>query len=424
MKQRYKALRGTKDILPDESVRWQFLEATVRRVFARYGFREMRTPILEATELFARSVGASTEIVSKEMYRLSTGDESVCLRPEGTASVVRAFVEQTLNRQVGTGYPERYFYIGPMFRYERPQKGRQRQFHQFGVEVLGSAEPLVDAETIEMADALLRGLGLTDQQLAINSLGDATCRPAYLEELRGWLEERADELCADCNRRVGENPLRVFDCKVAADQRLLSEAPTILDRLCEPCDRHFAEVRRILDLYELAYRVDPRIVRGLDYYQRTVFEVVSPGLGAQNALLGGGRYDGLVEELGGPAVPGFGFAAGMERILLVLPAERLPEQGVDLALIALGQEGWEAAIALARRLRGAGVGCVMPTIERPMGAQLRRADKAGARFALFAGKDELAAGEFGLKDLRSGDQLTVKEAEIPRRLKEGGRKDE
>jgi histidyl-tRNA synthetase len=418
VKKHYKALRGTRDILPDEVNRWQFLERSARTVFARYGFREIRTPIFEATELFARSVGETSDIVRKEMYTLDRGGDSMTLRPENTASVVRAVVEHALHRAIAAGYPERYYYIGPMFRHERPQKGRQRQFHQIGVEVIGAAEPLVDAETIEMVDVFLETLGIAERELVISSVGDAACRPRFREELRDWLEPRLGELCQDCRRRFEENPLRVFDCKVEADRRFLAGAPVLLDFLCDPCTTHFAEVRRRLDSYGINYRVEPRLVRGLDYYERTVFEVISGKLGAQNAILGGGRYDRLVEELGGPSIPGLGFAMGMERTILLLPEERVPAGEVDVALIALGREGWEAGVEMVRRLRAAGLGVLSPVTERPMGAQLKRADKAGARFAVFVGSEEIAAGRFGFKDLSTGVQESLDESTILTRIGE------
>ena len=400
----YRAVRGTRDILPDEAPRWQLVEATVREHLHRYGFREIRTPVLEATELFARGVGGSTDIVRKEMYTFAAGEESVTLRPENTASVVRAFVEHSLHRTATQEYPERLYYIGPMFRHERPQKGRQRQFHQIGVEVLGSAAPLADAETLQMLWSWLGRLQIGGLQLVLNSVGDETCRPAFREALRAWLAPRLPQLCADCNRRYAENPLRVFDCKVEADRALLAEAPTLLDLLCEPCRVHFQAVQDLLRGFELPFTVDARMVRGLDYYQRTVFEVTSSALGAQNAVLGGGRYDGLVAELGGPAVPGFGFALGIERLLLLLPEGQGTAPPLDLAVIALGPEGFAAAIGLTRRLREGGVSALMPLAERPLGAQIKRAERQGARFALFVGKDEVAEGRYGLKDLQTGEQ--------------------
>ncbi len=408
---RYQAMRGTHDILPDEVASWRRLEEATHAVLARYGFREIRTPLFESTELFARSVGDSTDIVRKEMYTFKTGDESVTLRPENTAPVVRAVVEHALHRTIASGFPERLYYLGPMFRYERPQKGRQRQFHQIGAEVLGAPEPLADAETIEMVASLLDELRISDRELRLNSVGDATCRPRFREALTGWLAPRLPSMCDDCKRRAVENPLRVFDCKVEADQALLRDAPRVVDHLCEGCSGHFSAVREALDAFGIPYVLDPRLVRGLDYYVRTVFEVVSKGLGSQNALLGGGRYDGLVEELGGPPIPGFGFAAGMERLVMTMgEGPRAP--AVDVILVGLGDEGFRASIPLARTLRGRGVRVAMPLTERPMGAQLKRAERVGARYALFVGGDELARHRFGLKNLESGEQIEVDEAGI------------
>lgn len=426
---RYQALRGTKDILPDEVELWQKLEDACRRIFHRYGFREIRTPIFEATDLFARSVGDGTDIVRKEMYTFSAGDESVTLRPENTAPVVRAFVEHAMHRRIAHGFPERLYYLGPMFRYERPQKGRQRQFHQFGVEVLGGAEPQIDAETIEMVGSLLDELGVSHRSLHVNSVGDGDTRHRYRLALTSWLQPRLPAMCEDCRRRAVENPLRVFDCKVDADRTTLEQAPKALDFLSVEAGEHFAAVCSALDDYAIAYVVDPRLVRGLDYYQRTVFEITAGGLGAQNAIVGGGRYDGLVEQLGGPAVPGFGFAAGMERVIMAMregagigdgrPAA--PE--TDLAIIALGAAGFSKAGILARALRRQGLSVSVPTIERSLGAQMKRLERSGPRFALFVGEGEIARGRFGLKDLATGEQVEVDEAGIRAAVREGRRSD-
>ena len=418
MKPRYHAPRGTRDILPDEVDRWQFVERTAREIFERYGFRELRSPLLESTELFARTVGESTDIVRKEMYTFERGEESFSLRPENTAPVVRAFVEHSLYRTVSASFPGRYYYMGPMFRYERPQKARQRQFHQIGAEVLGTLEPVADAETLEMLWIFLNELGVSDRELILSSVGDPECRPRFRESLVSWLKPRLEKLCGDCRRRYTENPLRVFDCKVEADRRLLAEAPKMLEHLCQGCAGHFEQVRRALDRFEIPYRLEPNVVRGLDYYQRTVFEVVASGLGAQNAVLGGGRYDGLVEALGGPPVPGFGFAIGSERLLLVMPQDRGRRAATDLVLIALGKKGWEASVELVRRLRRAGVRAIMPLVERPMGAQLKRADRMRARYALFVGASEVEAGRYGLKDLSTGEQVPVDEEELLTRFGE------
>jgi histidyl-tRNA synthetase len=409
---RYQALRGTRDILPDEVGAWQRLERATHEIFARYGFREIRTPIFESTELFARSVGASTDIVRKEMYTFGAGDESVTLRPENTAPVVRAFVEHAMHRTIAAGFPERLYYMGPMFRYERPQKGRQRQFHQIGAEVLGGAEPQVDAETIEMLWALLDAVGISQRELRVNSVGDAATRAEYRAALVAWLSPHLPRMCDDCRRRAVENPLRVFDCKVDADRRLLEDAPRIVDRLSPDSAAHFDAVRKALDAYGIPYVIDSRLVRGLDYYERTVFEVIAPGLGAQNALLGGGRYDGLVEELGGPAVPGFGFAAGMERFVLAMGESAHRGSETDLLIVGLGDAGFRASIGLARTLRAKGLSVALPTIERPLGAQMKRAERLGARFALFVGEGELASGRFGLKNLATGEQVDVESATI------------
>jgi histidyl-tRNA synthetase len=416
MKPRYQALRGARDILPAEIDRWQFLERTCRTIFERYGFREIRTPLLESTDLFARSVGESTDIVRKEMYTFQRGDESFSLRPENTAPVVRAFVEHSLYRGISAGFPDKLYYIGPMFRYERPQKGRQRQFHQIGVEVLGAPEPTADVEVLDMLWSFLDELGVGDRELALNSVGHGECRAAYRARLVQWVEPRVGELCEDCQRRFRDNPLRMLDCKVEADRRMLADAPTMLEALCEECTEHFARVRSGLDRFGIPYRVNPSMVRGLDYYERTVFEVTASGLGAQNAILGGGRYDGLVETLGGPQVPGLGFAIGMERLLSLVPDDRGHKGATDVLVVALGAEGWVGAVDLTRRLRRAGIRAVVPLRERPMGAQLKRAGRLGARYALFVGADELHNGLYGLKDLATGTQVDLDEAGVIRRV--------
>jgi histidyl-tRNA synthetase len=404
--------------LPAEIDRWHFLERTCRTIFERYGFREIRTPLLESTDLFARSVGESTDIVRKEMYTFARGDESFSLRPENTAPVVRAFVEHAMYRGISAGFPDKLYYIGPMFRYERPQKGRQRQFHQIGVEVLGTPEPTADVEVLDMLWSFLDDLGVGDRELVLNSVGDGECRAGYRARLLEWVEPRLGELCEDCQRRFRENPLRILDCKVEADRRILADAPTMLESLCAGCTEHFDRVRVGLDRFGIPFRVDSRIVRGLDYYQRTVFEVVAEGLGAQNAILGGGRYDGLVETLGGPQVPGLGFAIGMERLLGLVPDDRGHKPGTDVLVVALGAEGWDGAVDLTRRLRHAGVRAVVPLCERPMGAQLKRAGRLGARYALFVGVDELGSGRYGLKDLATGEQVALDEASVIRQVLE------
>ncbi len=406
-----------RDILPEEAARWQAVEQAVREVFGRYGFEEIRTPLLEGAELFERSVGQDSDIVGKEMYVFERDRERFALRPEGTAPVVRAFIEHALYRNVADGYPARYYYLGPMFRYERPQRGRQRQFHQIGVEVLGTEAPEADVETIEMLWRLLDALAVEDRTLALGSVGDETCRPRFRDTLRRWLDPRRRDLCPDCQRRYEANPLRILDCKVAEDQALLSQAPTLLEGLCAACAQHFQAVREGLERAGVPHAVDPRIVRGLDYYRRTVFEVRARSLGAQNAIAGGGRYDGLVEALGGPALPGFGFAVGIERLLMVVPRTLAPRRPPDLAIVTLGSEALEPARGLASRLRAAGLRVLLALGRRPMGAQLRRADRSGARFALFIGAGDAREGLYDLKDLKTGEQQRLSEAAIVDRLR-------
>ena len=413
---RYQALRGTRDILPGEVEKWQRVERIARALLDRYGFREIRTPIIEPTELFVRSVGGSTDIVRKEMFTLVLSEDSVSLRPEGTAPVVRAFVQAGLDRVAGA---DRLYYIGPMFRYERPQKGRQRQFHQIGVEVIGSDDPLVDAETIEMLLYLLEELGVSETSLALNSVGDAVCRPGYREALRAYLAPRLALLCADCNRRYEENPLRVFDCKVESCRQELAAAPAMLDHLCEDCRRHFDSVRSYLDRFGIEYMIDPRLVRGLDYYVRTAFELLSEQLGAQNSLMGGGRYDGLVKEMGGKDLPGFGWALGLERLMMLLPADRAEATAsADILIAPLDAPARTAAALAARTLRRAGVRVLLEAGERSLTSHLRRADRLGVPLVLIIGEQEVAAGGYTLRDMRSGEQRPVPVSELTRLAEE------
>jgi histidyl-tRNA synthetase len=413
------AVKGTRDILPDEVGRWQFVEAQAREVFGRYGFREIRTPIFESTELFARGVGEGTDIVAKEMYTfLDRKGRSLTLRPENTAPVARAYLEHGMQR--GSDLT-RLYYIGPMFRYERPQKGRMRQFSQIGVEALGSEHPAVDAETLQMLMVFLDRLGLGANALLLNSVGCETCRPAYREILKKELAPFRDRLDADCQRRLETNPLRVFDCKIPEDQALIAaHASPILDHLCDDCRRHLDGVRGHLDRLGVRYAMDPRLVRGLDYYRRTTFEVTLPTLGAQSALLGGGRYDGLVQELGGPAVPGFGFAVGEDRLVMSLPSDRTgADPAPDAVAVILGEEGAGPALEAARRLREAGMTVVVePFPERSARAQLRRANDLKAKTALLLGSSEAAAGTITVKRLADGLQKTVAARDVAATVKE------
>lgn len=408
---RYRALRGMKDILPAEIRKWQLAESRARGCFRRYGFAEIRTPLLESYDLFARSVGESTDIVHKEMYVMERGDERIALRPESTAAVARAYVEHSLDH--GT-QGERLFYIGPHFRYERPQKGRQRQFHQIGAEVFGEASPRVDAEVLGMVFDYLQSLRVEDVKLLLNSVGDEACRPAYREALRGFLEPRLDRLCGDCRRRYADNPLRVLDCKVEADREILAAAPLLRDHLCEACAAHDAGVRQGLRELGIPWEEAPRLVRGLDYYVRTAFEVTAGGLGAQDAVLGGGRYDGLVRDLGGPDVPGFGFALGLERLILLIPEEHpdLRPEGVDVFLVAMGEAAHGRVFSLAQRLRAAGFSVRHDYRPRSLGPQMKRADRLGARLALILGEEELAREGCVLKRMADASQVEVRFADL------------
>ncbi len=412
------SVKGARDLLPEEIGRWQFVEAMARQVFGLYGLREIRTPIFENTELFARSIGQSSEIVAKEMYTFEDRKgRSLTLRPENTAPVVRSYIQHQMHRRSELN---RLYYIGPMFRYERPQKGRMRQFHQIGVEVLGSDHPAVDAETLEMLMAFLGRIGIASAQLALNSVGCPTCRPLYRQALVRYLEPLRETLCEDCRRRLVTNPLRCFDCKVAADRQTMAGAPAINDHLCGACREHFGRVLSYLDRLSVAYSVDPRLVRGLDYYCRTAFEVSVQGLGAQNSLLGGGRYDGLVESLGGPPVPGFGFAIGEDRLVMSLPEDALiPVGAPEIFVVALGEPGVVQGLSVARRLRRLGRRVVFdPFPDRSLKAQMRRANDSGTRFVLILGEQEIARGVLTLKRMSDGVQETVAEAELEMKLKE------
>ena len=417
-------VRGTQDILParftdkdDARIEaWHLVERTARDAFRRYGFEEIRTPVIERTELFERGVGTETD-VNKEMYTFEDrGGERLSLRPESTASVVRAYIEHGLFNQPGL---VKLFYIGPQFRRERPQKGRYRQFAQVGVEVLGqSDDPAIEAEVIEMLDWYLKQLGIVETELLINSIGDENCRPAYISLLKEAIGERLSRLCGSCNQRYETNPLRVFDCKVESCQPVLAELPTITDHLCEACQRHFDEFRSLLDEREIPYKIAPRLVRGLDYYTRTSFEITGSRLGAQNTIVGGGRYDGLSEMIGGPPLKGFGFAFGIERMVLSIPPEKFdPKSEAPALYIAyIGDEARKHSFALARRLRGAGVSVVVDLEGRKLKKSLAVANSLSARNALIVGEDEIREGVYVLRDMSTGEQQKLSEKELIDRL--------
>ena len=413
------AVRGTRDLLPPETELWNHIDTTARRVFERYSFGEIRTPILEETQLFSRSVGEETDIVSKEMYTFSPEPgQSLTLRPENTAGVVRAYIEHQLGE---TGQLQKLYYIGPQFRRERPQKGRYRQFFQIGAEVIGppsagSESPLRDAEVLEMLATLLRELGITDWKLLLNSVGSATDRPRYVQALRTALEPVVARMCEDCQRRAVTNPLRVLDCKHPEDQPIIATLPRIWDSLDEGSKEHFAAVCTALDACGMAYEHDHRLVRGLDYYTRTTFEFVSHDLGAQNALLGGGRYDGLSEAIGGPRAPGIGFAMGEDRLVLALQAQAGHTAQLAAAYIApLGERMNPAALVLARELRAGGL-----RIELGDGSfRLKKSFEAANKVAhaiVILGEDEVASGILTVKHFATGEQFKIPRGELAQKL--------
>jgi histidyl-tRNA synthetase len=408
-------VKGMNDVLPAQVGVWAEMESIAREVFALYGYREVRTPVVEHAALFARGVGEATDIVNKEMYVFEDkGEDQLALRPEGTAGTVRAFIEHGAHVEG----PQKWFYMGPMFRRERPQKGRYRQFHQIGCEAFGVAEPGVDAEQIALLDDFLGRLGVR-AELKLNSVGDASCRPAYLEELKAYLGGRRAELCKDCNERIERNPLRVLDCKIESCQPVLNAAPRLLERLCPGCADHLAQVKAGLEALGVAYRIEPRLVRGLDYYVRTAYEFTSDALGSQSAVAGGGRYDRLVETLGGPPTPGIGFGLGQERLALVLekngwkPRDRRPE----VFFVSADAEGARAALAHAAALRKAGVACDLDARAGKFKAQIKQAERVGARYAVVLGFAEVASGQAKLKELATREETPVALADLVARLR-------
>ena len=408
-------VKGMNDLLPSGIGRWQAMERVAREVFALYGYREVRTPIVEQEALFARGVGEATDIVKKEMYVFEDkGEERLALRPEATAGLVRAYIEHGCHVE-GV---QKWFLIGPMFRRERPQKGRYRQFHQIDCECLGVSEPGIDTEQIAMLDDFLGRLGVR-ARLKLNTVGDAQCRPAYLADLKVWLVERKDRLCGDCNERIERNPLRVLDCKVESCQPVLAEAPRLLDRLCDACRAHFDAVRSGLDALGVRFEVDPRLVRGLDYYVRTAYEFTSDALGAQSAVAGGGRYDGLAETLGGQPTPAIGFALGQERLALVLEAvgRPVPEERPAVFFVAADESGAREATILASALRKAGIACELDPRGGKLARQFKQAERARARYALVLGGNEVSSGEAKLKDLDTREETPVALAGLVQRFK-------
>jgi histidyl-tRNA synthetase len=422
-----KAVRGTRDLLPPETALWNFVEAAARDVFRVYNFQEIRTPIFEQTQLFARSVGEETDIVSKEMYTWedrgraeSDKGGSLTLRPENTAGVVRAYIEHRLWERPGL---QKLYYMGPQFRRERPQKGRYRQFYQIGAEVIGppsagSESPAVDAEVLEMLATLLERVGMSDWRLELNSVGCANDRPRYDEALRKALAGVVDKMCSDCQRRAVTNPLRVLDCKVPADQPIIEKLPRITDYLDESCRVHFESVKQILTAVGVPFTLNDRLVRGLDYYTRTAFEFTHGALGAQNAILGGGRYDGLSEALGGPPAPGIGFAIGEDRLVLTLEETSgaiVKPPDVYIAPVGAGMN--VEAARLARELRRHDVVVELGDESFRLKKSLETASKLGARFAIIVAENEVSANAFAVKNLATGEQITVPRAELPQKVR-------
>ena len=415
----FRTIKGMRDILPPESALWEHIEQVAREVFRAYAYQEIRTPLVEPTELFARSVGQDTDIVTKEMYTWEDRDHtSLTLRPEATASVVRAYLEHRLYEQPGV---KKFYYLGPMFRRERPQKGRYRQFYQIGAEAIGSESPTVDAEVIEMLIVLLGRLRIEGFTLLLNSVGCSTCRPAYLARLREALAKVREQICADCQHRSETNPLRVLDCKVPEDQPVIEQLPTIAGSLCEDCRTHFERLQRYLEDRRIAFTIQPRMVRGLDYYTRTTFEIVHGSLGAQNSLLGGGRYDGLSESLGGPPAPGIGFSIGEDRFALTL-TRNLDARSEEAALYVawMGESAYRHAAELARELRAQNAVVEVAADALKLRKSLELASRSGFRHVLIVGEQELAEGKYPLRDMSAGEQHMVTREELFRRFA-GGR---
>jgi histidyl-tRNA synthetase len=406
-----KAIKGTRDIFSPEVEKWQFVEKKAHEICALYGYCEIRTPFFEATELFARGIGETTDIVNKQMYTFKDGgDQSLTLRPENTAPVARAYVENGLDNEPAI---TKWYYIGSMFRYERPQKGRYRQFSQFGIEVLGTEHPAIDAEVIELLLRFIEACGIKQHELELNTVGCVVCRPKYAAALQQILRPKKDQMCGDCRDRIERNPLRVLDCKVEADQPIINSLPAIDEYLCEECRSHFEAVQRFLQLSGIRYVRNKRLVRGLDYYTRTAFEVTVPGLGAQNSVAGGGRYDGLVEELGGKPTKAIGFALGLDRLVLALPEGAAPPAGVRVYIIAAGPETFDYAYQKVQLpLRRAGIVSDLDYQQRSLKAALRQADKKGVEWTAIVGEDELKEGQVSLKNMKTGEQTrcTIEEA--------------
>ena len=407
------APRGTKDILPIQIASWRLIENKIRDICKRYGYEEIRTPIFEYTELFQRGIGEGTDVVDKEMYTFEDrGGRSITLRPENTASVVRAYLQ---NKLFADKSLVKLFYIGSMFRYDRPQAGRLREFHQFGIEALGEKNPAVDAEVILLAVDFLKSLGLNDLNLKLNTVGCPKCRPVYRQKLQHFFSDKLDELCHDCQTRFDKNPMRILDCKTDADKDFMQDAPKIKDCLCDECREHFSDVQCLLKAADVDFIIDDRLVRGLDYYTKTAFEIQYAPLGAQSAVAGGGRYDGLIEEIGGNPTPGIGFAAGIERILNALEMQNLlpsADDEMNAFIVAIGDKAETLGFELLTKFRRAGLTASMDFAKRSMKAQMKQAGKSNAKFALIIGEDEVANNTVAVKNLTNSEQQTIAVDEV------------
>ena len=402
------APKGTKDVMPQEAYKWHYLEEKFAEICRRYGFQEIRTPVFEHTELFQRGVGDTTDIVQKEMYTFKDfAGRSITLRPEGTSPVVRAYVE---HKEYAGIQPNKYYYSIPCFRYEKPQSGRLREFHQFGVETFGTTDMMADAEIIAIGYDFIREMGITDVKLEINSVGCPKCRGEHRTALKDFLKPKFDQLCPTCQERYNTNPMRILDCKSPIDQDLVKDAPMMLDYLCDDCRQAFEELKANLDAFGIEYEVNPKIVRGLDYYTKTAFEFVTTKIGAQGTVCGGGRYDGLVEEIGGPSTPGVGWGMGKERMLMTMEAcgfEIPQEPGTDVFIAYMGDAGKIAALKLMKQLRDAGVAVQMDVMGRSLKNQFKHANRIGAARTIVIGDSELESGKLTIKDMESGEQTEV-----------------
>lgn len=403
-----KAIKGTKDVLPKEVHKNQYIEATALDIAEKFGYKEIRTPMFEHTELFQRGVGDTTDVVQKEMYTFDDkGGRSITLRPEGTAGAVRSYLENGLCNEA---LPQKVCYVGPCFRYEKPQAGRLREFHQFGVECFGTASPLADAELISLGKSIFDTLEVKDISLEINSIGCPTCRAEYHKALKEYFSSRKDELCDTCRDRLDRNPMRILDCKSPVCSEIAKDAPVVTDYLCEECDEHFKKVQEYLKAMNIEYSINPKIVRGLDYYTKTVFEFISNSIGAQGTVAGGGRYDGLVDELGGQKTPSLGFAMGLERLMMLMEAQNAPfpdASAPDLFVVALGDKATLKAVEIVKDMRAEGFTALMDLNQRSVRAQMKYADKLGAKFNIVIGDNEVENGTAKLKNMNTGEETDI-----------------